>query len=282
MHKASNTDSGPTKRPDAREFVLQIGSRLLLLVLAALVGTIATQLLLADSGDSRTEASMRTAAGVRHNSKVRRAQTLQPRNKGFFLEIATSASSERASWRTQHLEKKGWRGVCAVPFLINASARTCNQIARPVGSSTGQMVEVQDCAHKARCATAKLPTVSVDDLLRNSAVPEVIDYVSLDTLGSEQLVLDNFPFDRFCVRAWTVRHDYQEQAMASMRQLFEVAAGCQVREGAGEFWVRCPCEKPSQKRAALEESSEDALPSTSQNHALSASGMNKFSRKEGP
>jgi len=217
---------------------------------------------------------------------VRRAQTSHPRNKGFFLEIANSASSERASWRTQHLEKKGWRGICAVPFLVNASARTCNQIARPLGNSTGQWVEVQDCTRRAKdsakCATTKLLTVSVDDLLRFGAVPEVIDYVSLDTFGSEQVVLDNFPFDRFCVRAWTVRHDYKEQAMASMRQLFEVAAGCQVREGAGEFWARCQCDRPSRKPVALEEQGQNTFPSTAQNEVLSKSRTRKLDRSNRP
>lgn len=50
---------------------------------------------------------------------------------------------------------------------------------------------------------ARLPLT----LLTQARAPEVIDYWSLDTEGSELAILECFPFDRYRVRVLTVEHN---------------------------------------------------------------------------
>lgn len=178
---------------------------------------------------------------------------------GFFFDIGASSSAVRGSLRSSFLEKKGWTGVCAVPFPGDFSTRTCRVVALPVSGTSGKQVTVQDCSQKpsrtiagiirtlqkvkATCTQVEANTVGIVDLLSLSAAPPVIDYIALDTGGSELDILENFPFNDFCARSWTVKHKYDSASMPQIRHILEVAQGCRVREGAGEYWARCICGK---------------------------------------
>jgi len=50
----------------------------------------------------------------------------------------------------------------------------------------------------------EVPTIALADLLDKHSAPKVIDYLSLDIEGSEELVLRNFPFDRYVFLAVTI------------------------------------------------------------------------------
>jgi FkbM family methyltransferase len=50
-------------------------------------------------------------------------------------------------------------------------------------------------------------TISLNDLLTMYEAPPVIDYMSIDTEGSEFKILQNFDFGRWDVRAMTVEHN---------------------------------------------------------------------------
>jgi len=182
--------------------------------------------------------------------------------EGFFFEIGTGRESlirsARGSMRTRHLEKKGWTGVCAVAFPGDFSDRTCKVVALPVSGASGEKVLVSKCpkplpwsftkiistfnAKTKKCPKVEANTIGIGDLLAVGAAPPVIDYIALNTDGSELDILKNFPFDDFCVRAWTIHHNYQPEAMPKIRHILEVAHGCRVREGAGEYWARCTCQ----------------------------------------
>lgn len=51
-------------------------------------------------------------------------------------------------------------------------------------------------------------TESLHDLLIRLKAPRDIDYLSIDTEGSELAILSTFPFDRWNVRLITVEHNY--------------------------------------------------------------------------
>ena len=52
-------------------------------------------------------------------------------------------------------------------------------------------------------------------------VPSVIDFVSLDTEGSELAILKAFPFDQYTVRTVAVEHNFVEPRRTQMRALLE-------------------------------------------------------------
>jgi hypothetical protein len=51
-------------------------------------------------------------------------------------------------------------------------------------------------------------TVSLLDLLIQNQAPQKIDYLSIDTEGSELEILSNFDFQRFEVNVLTVEHNF--------------------------------------------------------------------------
>lgn len=180
---------------------------------------------------------------------------------GFFMEIGTNSSSVSRSIRSSILEKKGFSGLCVVPFPVDFHGRRCRVVAVAVGGAGGGKVAVEDCSQQQQlldsfagfikklngqdkiCPHVEATTVGIVDFLSLSGAPPVIDYIALDTNGTELEILEHFPFSDFCSRSWTVRHDYHAGAMDKLRHIFEVNHGCRVREGAGEFWARCGCER---------------------------------------
>lgn len=203
-----------------------------------------------------------TAENTRPLSSIvrRAAATAENTRLGFFLEIGTHSGAVSASIRTQHLENKGWAGVCAVPFPEDFKNRKCKVVSSPVSGTSGQKVQVPDCSQNP-CVDKEATTTGIVDLLSHSDAPPIIDYIALDTQGRELDILNNFPFDDFCARSWTVTHNYDDSTMPSIRQILEVAHGCRVREGAGEFWARCLCDKDKQDPTASTRA-EDPLVTT--------------------
>lgn len=58
--------------------------------------------------------------------------------------------------------------------------------------------------------------ITLEELLRkaklqNGGIPDKIDYVSIDTEGSEYDILKDFPFDKFNITLFTIEHNFTSQ-----------------------------------------------------------------------
>ena len=160
---------------------------------------------------------------------------LELKRGGFFVEFgATNGVDINNTWL---MEKQfGWNGILAEPskhwhndLFQN---RSCYIDTKCVWSSTGQKlvfneVNTQGAAYGPELSTIdsfssvdnhagtrrfgqkyEVETISLMDLLSKYQAPRLIDYMSVDTEGSEFEILDHFDFDAYDVRIITVEHNY--------------------------------------------------------------------------
>jgi FkbM family methyltransferase len=158
----------------------------------------------------------------------------------FFVEFG--ATDGIAFSNTFLLEDKlGWNGILAEPASFwhdkLASNRKCIIDYRCVSGESGKDVEFMevladettlaspelsslaeyafsgDWASQTRLSNSikyTVRTVSLNDLLLEHNAPQSIDYLSVDTEGSELEILENFDFKQYRVQIITVEHNYRE------------------------------------------------------------------------
>ncbi|HEX4095319.1 MAG TPA: FkbM family methyltransferase [Caulobacteraceae bacterium] len=161
---------------------------------------------------------------------------------GYFVEFGALDGVNLSN--TWLLEKQfGWRGILAEPnpSFHNAlrSNRDCEISTECVWTRTGETMEflvtrsaelsrlanvVPDDPHEAlrlrRATTIQVQSISLNDLLLQNGAPKTIDFLSIDTEGSELTILESFDFDRWDVRALTVEHNFTA-ARDQLQQLLE-------------------------------------------------------------
>lgn len=145
---------------------------------------------------------------------------------GYFVEFgATNGVDLNNSWL---MEKEfGWTGIVAEPGRIWQDAlksnRSCAIDERCVAPRTGEMVEftlaprgensgISEFVPKRRQMRGtqyKVETVSLNDLLAEHGAPEIIDYVSCDTEGSENTIMEAFDFSKHKFRFFSVEHNFE-------------------------------------------------------------------------
>jgi len=202
------------------------------------------------------------------------------KSKRFFLDIGPMRESASLltsmATHTKMLEEKGWRGVCADPFPIGDHNRSCNLVTLPVGAATGAKVRLADwreCEGRSffskaffSCPDSERTVVSISDILRMTKAPQIIDFIHIDdvvTGGHQVDVLKSFPFEKFCARSWSVKHNNEvsdsAQSMLVIKKIFK-AHHCRLRETEAKnaimYWARCPCGKS--KTASIAEASDRA------------------------
>ncbi|MDP3405750.1 MAG: FkbM family methyltransferase [Brevundimonas sp.] len=151
-------------------------------------------------------------------------ETGEQRN-GFFVEFG-AANGVRYS-NTLLLEQDyGWTGLLAEParswYPAIRENRTATVDERCVWSRSGETVEFVEQANAlhsgmqgysivdndATTRTYAVQTVSLNDLLTQHGAPRRIDFLSLDTEGSELEILEAFDFDHWDVRLIAVEHNH--------------------------------------------------------------------------
>ena len=159
---------------------------------------------------------------------------------GYFVEFG--AADGRRYSNTLYLETElGWRGVLAEPARVWQAAlarnRSCAIDRRCVWTETGRTLTFNQPAIAAHATidsysdadglaeTRKdgeryeVETVSLNDLLAHWNAPRRIDYLSIDTEGSELDILKAFDFDAWDVRLITVEHNHTPQRQALLELL---------------------------------------------------------------
>jgi len=172
------------------------------------------------------------------------------KREGFFVEFgATDGVLLSNTWL---LEREfGWKGICAEPnpkfFEQLKKNRGCDVSDAYIGGHTGATVEfilsdayggsseyAADDQHAAKREAYRqagqvmtMVAVSLNDFLEQHGVPRDIDYISIDTEGSEYEILSTFPFDQWRVRLFTIEHNFTERRKDIRRLMEQNGYTCQ-------------------------------------------------------
>lgn len=156
---------------------------------------------------------------------------LKGKRNGFFVEFG--ATDGHLLSNTAVLERDfDWRGLLAEPAKYWHTALKNNRSAavdhRCVWSKTGEMLSFKETVMpelstlvtlvesdfnndgRVDGKTYSVETVSLNDLLEFHKCPRQIDYISIDTEGSELEILSTFKFEDFDISVITVEHNYRE------------------------------------------------------------------------
>ena len=152
--------------------------------------------------------------------------------KGFYVEIGAGDGVNISN--TYLLEKADWQGIIVDPVNYNSEnikLRKCIKDKRAVYSRSGlklpffvvesfptsadQIENFSGILEHIRDNVKTLPnkiinveTVSLNDLLEQYNAPNKIDYISIDTEGSEFEIIKNFDFNKYDVEIFTIEHNF--------------------------------------------------------------------------
>lgn len=150
---------------------------------------------------------------------------------GFFVEFGATDGVLLSN--TLLLEAEfAWRGICAEPnpnfFRKLQANRSCTVARDCIMGETGRSVEFiladeyggaaeyadydshaeKREAFRASGRVMTLQSISLDDFLKKYEAPRTIDYLSIDTEGSEYEILSTFPLHEWDIRLLTVEHNF--------------------------------------------------------------------------
>jgi FkbM family methyltransferase len=185
-------------------------------------------------------------ARVKKILKIRTSQCLQDvfailelkawkyKGQGYFVEFGATDGISLSN--TYLLEKVfGFTGILAEPAKIwhkdLSRNRSVTTDTRCVGIETGKLIEFAEVLQP-ELSTAQIymnndhwqrdgvetkyyqvKTVSLIDLLQENHAPAFIDYLSIDTEGSELSILSAFDFSKFKFRVITVEHNFSKNRL---------------------------------------------------------------------
>lgn len=165
---------------------------------------------------------------------------LRAKTGGYFVEFGATDGIDLSN--TVLLERQfHWKGLLAEPARCwHAALRTNRQAAidtRCVWSQSGQTLDFKEAEVKElstltsfvdrdlnsegrrKGITYTVNTVSLNDLLREHNCPREIDYMSIDTEGSELPILQSFDFASYDIKVITVEHNYREPERQKIMEL---------------------------------------------------------------
>lgn len=164
---------------------------------------------------------------------------------GFFVEFGATDGIRLSN--TYLLEQAfGWRGICLEPnprlYAQLQRNRCCTVADLCIGARSGDTVEfvlaeeyggmAKDMARDVHAQRREaywadpanritLQTTSLHDALVRLGAPRRIDYLSIDTEGSEYEILSHFPFEHWDIQRLTVEHNHSDDREPIHRLLAE-------------------------------------------------------------
>lgn len=171
--------------------------------------------------------ALRAKSKSQINQDIFVISNLHGKKNGFFVEFGATDGIGLSN--TFLLEKEyGWNGILVEPgknwskeLVINrkskidfrcvaASSKKYVMFSETTSPelSTISGFENHDQNKRITKSTYSVETVSLIDLLTEHDAPKIIDYISIDTEGTEFDILKNFDFDKYKFKIMTVEHNF--------------------------------------------------------------------------
>ena len=160
------------------------------------------------------------------------------KREGYYVEIGVY-EGDRAS-NTYKLDKDlGWRGLCIDPKLNNMDDRTCTQVKVAAGDRNGYVsfvdhkglsgitdtvLDKNKNVHAEKLSASgkyQVEMKKTGEIFDQNKVPRIVDYLSLDVEGSESMVLNSIPLDKYCFRTMSVETNNQKHVAHDLRKKLE-------------------------------------------------------------
>ena len=180
------------------------------------------------------------------------------KNNGYFVEVG---STDGTNLSNTYLLERGydWDGICidADPTCWESlqENRDCATSNACISSVSGEEVSflVQSCysgieTHSEKKdypnedgvvdykETITLTTKTLDEVLREKQAPTFIEYVSIDTEGSELEVLKGIDFESFIIGAFTIEHNNNQIQKEEIKKFLEEKGYERFSEVGWEDW----------------------------------------------
>jgi len=170
-------------------------------------------------------------------------ETLRDKREGYFID--SGAAHSRINSNTFRLEiEYGWSGICVEPnpalFATLKQDRMCHCVMAALSNKAGTakltipemgsgelgaldefLVNDMWKRHREAAKRIVVETVTIWELLVKFNAPEVIDYWSLDTEGSEDVILESFPWALYRVLLLSVEHNFVEAKKLKVREFMQ-------------------------------------------------------------
>ena len=157
---------------------------------------------------------------------------LKEKENGYFVEFG--AADGIFCSNTHILENEfGWKGILAEPAKIWHQRlyenRKCHISKKCIYEKSGQLVEFSEAKYpglstitkftnndnhaidRSDSERYKVETISLNELLAENNAPNYIDYISIDTEGSEYEVLKNLNFKKYRFGIMQIEHNNNEE-----------------------------------------------------------------------
>ena len=164
------------------------------------------------------------------------------KRNGYFIEAGANDGIKLSN--TYLLEKNyNWRGICVEPVpvvfdqlkknrksinvnkaLYDNSKDTVNILLNPEDNELLAGVKEDMDKHKDRLKSKKsidIKTTTLTELLDKYNAPRYIEYLSLDTEGSEYKILNGIDFNKYKFGYINIEHNYTEPRRTNMRKKLE-------------------------------------------------------------
>lgn len=165
---------------------------------------------------------------------------LKEKENGNFVEFGAAYGIFCSN--THILEKEfGWKGILAEPAKIWHQRlyenRKCHISKKCVYEKSGQLVEFSEAKYPGLSTITKfaskdnhapdrsssekyeVETISLNELLAENNAPNYIDYISIDTEGSEYEVLKNLNFKKYRFGIMQIEHNNNEENRKKIHSL---------------------------------------------------------------
>ena len=169
---------------------------------------------------------------AQHLQDLWAAYESKSRRNGWFVEFGAMDGIKFSNSYAleQHL---GWNGVVAEParmwYPAVSNNRACGVDTRCVWTRTGETIRFNqtqigglstideysggdlNAPYRTDGTRYDVPTVSLTDLLAHWRAPRRIDYMSIDTEGSELDIMQAFDWDAYDIRLLTIEHAWSDK-----------------------------------------------------------------------